>query len=264
MLPAMHWTGNFAVHFGFEAAGYIAAIIIYAVQRRRRGDNVPDETRASVLAGAAAGAMIGTRLLYVLCDPANNIHNILGGKTIVGGLLGGLIGVELTKKFLGVRRSTGNLFVEPLIAAMCIGRVGCFLTGPADQTAGNPTSLPWGIAIADGIPRHPVALYEIAFLLALLPLLRRIRKNEIVGTGPLSHEGDTFRIFLASYLLFRLAVDFLKPDPHPILLGMTAIQWACAAGLLYYLSVLCNDNRDPALPFLRRGRLDLHDVLPQD
>ncbi|HXH92023.1 MAG TPA: prolipoprotein diacylglyceryl transferase family protein, partial [Thermoanaerobaculia bacterium] len=112
--------------------------------------------------------------------------------------------------------------------------------------------------------RHPVALYEIAFLLALLPVLRRIRKNEVAGTGPLSRDGDTFRIFLASYLLFRLAVDFLKPDPRPILLGMTAIQWACAAGLLYYLSVLCNDNRDPALPFLRRGRLDLHDVLPQD
>ena len=264
MTPGMHWTGNFAVHFAFETAGYIAAIVIYAVQRRRRGDSVPDATRASVLAGAAAGAMIGTRLLYVLCDPANNIHNILGGKTIVGGLLGGLIGVELVKRFRGVRRSTGNLFVEPLIAAMCIGRIGCFLTGPADQTAGNPTSLPWGIAIADGIPRHPVALYEIAFLLVLLPLLRRIRKNEVAGNGPLSHEGDTFRIFLASYLLFRLAVDFLKPDPRPILLGMTAIQWACAAGLLYYLSVLCNDNRDPALPFLRRGRLDLHDVLPQD
>jgi phosphatidylglycerol:prolipoprotein diacylglycerol transferase len=264
MPPHMHWAGNFAVHFAFETAGYIAAIIIYAVQRRRRGDSVSDETRASVLAGAAAGAMIGTRLLYVLCDPAHNIHNILGGKTIVGGLLGGLIGVELTRKFLGVRRSTGNLFVEPLIAAMCIGRIGCFLTGPADQTAGNPTSLPWGIAIADGIPRHPVALYEIAFLLVLLPLLRVIRRNEVAGTGLLSREGDTFRIFLASYLLFRLAIDFIKPDPRPILLGMTAIQWACVAGLLYYSSVLCNDSRQASLPFLRRRRVDLHNVLPQD
>lgn len=264
MTPAMHWTGNFAVHFAFETSGYIVAIIVYVMQRRRRGDNVPDETRASVLAGAAAGAMIGTRLLYVLCDPAHNIHNILGGKTIVGGLLGGVIGVELVKKLLGVRRSTGNLFVEPLIAAMCIGRIGCFLTGPADQTAGNPTSLPWGIAIADGIRRHPVALYEIAFLLALLPLLRRIRRNETAGAGPLSREGDTFRIFLAGYLLFRLAVDFLKPDPHPILLGMTAIQWACVGGLLYYLSVLSNDSRHASLPFLRRRRVDLHHVLPQD
>jgi len=81
---------------------------------------------------------------------------------------------------------------EPLVAAMCIGRIGCFLTGPLDQTAGDPTSLPWGIAIADGIPRHPVALYEIAFLLAFLPLTRYVRRRSI-------HEGDFFRVFLASY-----------------------------------------------------------------
>jgi prolipoprotein diacylglyceryltransferase len=258
----MHWTGNFTVHFASEAAGYIAAVVLYAVQRARRGDSVPDETRAMVLAGAAGGAMIGTRLLYVLCDPMNNLHNVFGGKTVVGGLLGGLIGVEITKKLLGVRRSTGNLFVEPLIVAMCIGRIGCFLTGPADHTAGIATSLPWGIAIADGVRRHPVALYEIAFLIALLPIVRYVRARELARTGPC--EGDAFRLFLASYLLFRLLIDFLKPDPPPILLGMTAIQWACIIGLLYYLSVLTNDNRDAALPFLRRGRVDLHDVLPQD
>ncbi len=107
----MHWTGNFAVHFALAAAGYIATIIIiYVVRRRRRGDTVPDETSASVLAGAAARAMIGTRLLYVLCDPATNIHNILGGKTIVGGLLGGLIGVELTKRFQRATNRVSGLF----------------------------------------------------------------------------------------------------------------------------------------------------------
>jgi phosphatidylglycerol:prolipoprotein diacylglycerol transferase len=252
----MHWTGNFTVHFAFEAAGYLAAAVVYAVQRTRRGNNVPDATRGAVLAGAAAGAMIGARFLYVLCDPARNVANVLGGKTVVGGLLGGLLGVELVKKLLGVRRSTGDLFVEPLIAAMCIGRIGCFLTGPADHTAGIPTSLPWGIAFADGIPRHPVALYEIAFLLALLPVTRWVRARAV--------EGDAFRVFLASYLLFRLAVDFLKPDPRPILLGLTAIQWACVAGLLYYGNVLSHDDRHAALPFLRRRGVDLRDVLPQD
>ena len=165
--------------------------------------------------------------------------------------------MELVKRLTGIRRSTGDLFVEPLVAAMCIGRIGCFLTGPLDQTAGDPTSLPWGIAIADGIPRHPVALYEIAFLLAFLPLTRYVRRRSI-------HEGDFFRVFLASYLAFRLAIDFLKPEPHPILAGLTAIQWACVAGLAYYGLVFANDNRHAALPFLRRGRVDLHDVFPQD
>src|SRR5207244_12744019 len=81
---------------------------------------------------------------------------------------------------------------------------------------------------------------------------------------PRLREGDSFRIFLSSYLAFRLAVDFIKPEPKPILLGMSAIQWACVAGLIYYALVFSNDQRSAAVPLLRRRRVDLHDVLPQD
>jgi len=243
------------VHTLFETLGYVAGAVVYVLVRNARGDAIHAEHRAAVFAGAAAGALIGSRLLYFLCDPANNM--LFGGKTIVGGLLGGLIGVELAKKLLGVTHSTGDLFVLPLIAAMSIGRIGCFLAGPLDQTAGNPTSLPWAIAIGDGIPRHPVALYEIAFLLLLIPITERVRRRS-------SHAGDAFAVFLASYLLFRLSVDFLKPDPARHFAGLTAIQWACVAGLLYYSIVLSNDERSTPVRLLRRRRLDLPDVLPQD
>ena len=241
----MQWTGNPSVHFAFELAGYAAAAVVYAIVRKRRGDPIGDQSRAAVIAGAAAGALLGARLL-VLFD----------GKTIVGGFLGGLIGVEIAKKLIGVTRSTGDLFVLPLITAICIGRIGCFLTGPIDHTAGNPTTLPWGIAVADGVPRHPVALYEIAFLLVLLVWS--------AGGTPALREGDRFRIFMTAYLAFRLGVDFLKPEPHAIFAGLTAIQWACAAGLVYYALVLSNDQRHASVPLLRRRRVDLHDVLPQD
>lgn len=42
----------------------------------------------------------------------------MGNKTIVGGFLGGLIGVEITKKKIGVTTSSGDLMVYPLIVAM--------------------------------------------------------------------------------------------------------------------------------------------------
>jgi prolipoprotein diacylglyceryltransferase len=181
------------------------------------------------------------RLLFAL---SNWGANPFTGKTVVGGLLGGLIAVEVVKKFAGITRSTGDLFVYPAITAMVIGRIGCFLTGPLDRTAGLPTTLPWGVAIADGVKRHPVALYEIAFLLALVPIVRLARR-----------EGDRFRLFLSSYLLFRLLVDFLKPEPPRNLAGLSAIQWACVAGLAYYAIVflrrLASDaERNPALPLL--------------
>jgi phosphatidylglycerol---prolipoprotein diacylglyceryl transferase len=249
----MQWTGNLRVHLAFEIAGYLAGAALYVTSRMRQGDTVPDRDRATVLTGAAIGAGIGARLLFVLSIPG---ATLFGGKTVVGGLLGGLIGVELAKRWKGITSSTGDLFVYPLITAMAIGRVGCFLAGPIDRTAGLPTSLPWGIAIADGVRRHPVALYEIAFLIVLAIALHW-------RAGAL-RSGDRFRIFLASYLLFRFAVDFLKPDPPPVALGLSAIQWACLAGLLYYGLVLTNADRNASLPFLRRRRLDLHDVFSQD
>ena len=50
--------------------------------------------------------------------------------------------------------------------------------------------------------------------------------------------GASFAIFLASYLAFRFAVDFLKPEPRPLVLGLTAIQLACLAGLGYYAAII--------------------------
>jgi phosphatidylglycerol---prolipoprotein diacylglyceryl transferase len=229
----VQWTGNPRVHLAFEILGFIAGVAVYTAQRAKRGDTLPDSARASVIAGAALGATLGARFLFWLCDPASTLAHIgdaqylFGGKTVVGGLLGGLIGVELVKKWAGIRRSSGDLFVFPLITAIGIGRIGCFLYGPSDHTAGLPTTLPWGLAIADGVRRHPVALYEVVFLVLLALAIAAARGSSL-------REGDRFRLFLSSYLFFRLSIDFLKPDPPSVAAGLTTIQWACVAGLTYY------------------------------
>jgi phosphatidylglycerol---prolipoprotein diacylglyceryl transferase len=98
----------------------------------------------------------------------------MGGKTIVGALIFGLISVELMKRYIGVRRSTGDLYAIPLALGIAIGRIGCFLTGLSDNTYGTPTNLPGAVNFGDGIPRHPTQLYEIIFLLILIPILYRV------------------------------------------------------------------------------------------
>jgi len=40
------------------------------------------------------------------------------------------------------------------------------------------------------------------------------------------------RAYLAAYLAWRPAVEFLKPEPQ--FAGLTAIQWCCAAALVWY------------------------------
>ena len=225
------------LHFVFEALAYATAAALYLVERKRHGDVVADENRLTLLAAAAVGAAVGSRVLYWLCEPlstlrrATDVAYLAGGKTIVGALLGGLLAVEVVKRAKGITTPTGDLYVLPLAAGIAVGRIGCFLAGPADQTAGIPSSLPWAVAHWDGVPRHPVALYEIAFIALLLAVLRPWRRS---ARPP----GLSFAIFLASYLAFRLAVDFIKPFPPPVLFGLSAIQLACAAGLVYYAVVI--------------------------
>jgi prolipoprotein diacylglyceryltransferase len=147
------------------------------------------------------------------------------GKTIVGGLAGGLIAVELVKKRFGVTSPTGDLFAIPLASGIAIGRVGCFLTGLPDRTCGNPTNLPWGVDFGDGIPRHPTQLYEIAFLGALVLCLFAFSRRTHA-------QGDVFKVFMISYMAWRLLIDFAKPANR--MFGFSAIQMVCMLILIYY------------------------------
>ncbi|MBO0358066.1 prolipoprotein diacylglyceryl transferase [Hymenobacter sp. BT186] len=225
------------VHLLCEVLAYTLGYRFYQRLRTRTPDPISDEHRLWIFVGAAAGALLGSRLLGLLEHP-DLLMNPPGGwpyyftnKTIVGGFLGGLVGVELTKKRLGVTASSGDLMVFPLLLGLGIGRLGCHLSGLEDGTFGTATALPWGINFGDGIQRHPTNLYEILFLAALALLLWLLERRQ-----PLP-DGRRFQLFLAAYLLFRLLVEFIKPTPPLPGLGLTAIQWACVAGLGYYVWV---------------------------
>jgi phosphatidylglycerol---prolipoprotein diacylglyceryl transferase len=222
------------VHLLCEVLAYSLGYRFYTVLRARTADPISDQGRQWIFVGAALGALLGSRALGLLEHPHELLHPPGGwlyyftNKTIVGGFLGGLVGVELTKKYLGIRTSSGDLMVFPLLLGLAIGRLGCHLSGLTDGTFGTPTRLPWGIDFGDGIARHPTNLYEIGFL-ALLALGLWLLERR----GPLPN-GRRFELFLAGYLLFRLLIEFLKPAPAAWL-GLTAIQWACVAGLGYYV-----------------------------
>lgn len=143
-------------HAVFETLAYAIGFRTYLWLRRRSGDVIADGTRWSIVAAAIAGAAIGSKILYWFEDPVATWQHLsdpvylLQGKTIVGGLVGGLIAVEGTKLALGVRQSTGDLFAVPLAIGAAIGRIGCFLTGLSDQTYGVATDLPLGVDFGDG------------------------------------------------------------------------------------------------------------------
>jgi phosphatidylglycerol:prolipoprotein diacylglycerol transferase len=218
------------LHPLFETLGYAGGYGFYRYARARSGDTLNDEHRWLIIAAAAVGALLGSRILGVLEElprPGFDWHMFFalsgGGKTIVGGLLGGWFAVELAKLLVGIRTRTGDLFAVPLCLGIAIGRIGCFFAGLVDDTYGKPTTLPWGVNFGDGIPRHPTQLYELIFLLLLAAFLYHRSKSP-------HRNGSIFRMFMAAYLAWRLLIDFLKPQP--LAHGLNMIQWACIGGVI--------------------------------
>jgi len=160
-----------------------------------------------------------------------NMLQLLNTKSIMGGLFGGLIGVELSKKIIHEKQSSGDLFTFPIILGILIGRLGCFLSGTNEFTYGKETHFFTGMNLGDGLLRHPTSLYEMVFLILLFVLLKRF-------SNYLEREnGLLFKVFMLAYFGFRFFIEFLKPNVFYVL-GLSSIQWLCIVCWLYYLPTL--------------------------
>lgn len=233
------------VHSAFAYAGMaLGAALWRATLRRQRRGGALAPGNFGVLVGLLIGAALGNKLVFLLERPDVALAAwqggalVLPGQSIVGGLLGGLVGVEIAKKLTGQTRSTGDAMVLPIAVGLGLGRVGCFLAGLHDDTYGLPTTAPWGVDFGDGIPRHPTQLYEIAVVLALGAWLHRAR---------FAVPGLAFKCFLSAYLLWRFLVEFLKPVPVAWPLGLSGIQWTCLVALAVYLPLVARAWRQPRL-----------------
>ncbi|MBS1935503.1 MAG: prolipoprotein diacylglyceryl transferase, partial [Bacteroidetes bacterium] len=160
------------VHMVLEYLAFFVAFRYYLWLRKWSSDGISNRNRLSIILGATAGAFLGSRLIGFLENPlirlnTNNLVQLLNTKSIMGGLFGGLIGVEISKKIINEKQSSGDLFTFPLIVGIFIGRIGCFLSGTKEFTYGKETGFITGMDLGDGLRRHPTSLYEIIFLILL-------------------------------------------------------------------------------------------------
>ena len=222
-------------HPVFESLGYFTGARVYFAARRRSALSLPLEKNLWLLVGCIFGAWAGSKLLAWAEMPHHyatlartDPMGLLGGKTIVGGLLGGWAGIEFAKQRLGIAQSTGDAFVWPLALGTAIGRLGCFFTGLSDHTYGIATSLPWGVDFGDGIARHPTQLYESSFVLALAAVITVSTRRRSLPSGA------RFRLYFAGYFTFRFLIEFIKPRETPVA-GLSAIQIASFFGAVFSL-----------------------------
>jgi phosphatidylglycerol---prolipoprotein diacylglyceryl transferase len=223
------------IHALFEYGAIALGVALYRRTRLRSGlGGLTQAGGFAVVAGLLIGAAIGNKAVFLIERPEVWQRLLAGelalpGQSIVGGLLGGLIGVELAKALTRQTRSTGDAMVWPIAIGLAVGRIGCFVAGLHDDTFGVVTSLPWGMDFGDGIARHPTQLYDAIVVLGLASAVHG-RFQRVPGLA--------FKVFLSGYLLWRFGIDGLKPVPHAYAFGWSGIQWVCALALAVYLPIV--------------------------
>ncbi|MDE2140997.1 MAG: prolipoprotein diacylglyceryl transferase [Elusimicrobia bacterium] len=217
-----------------------ASLAVGAVLGRREQRNLglTRFQKAALSFGAFCGAMIGAKLVFLLVDPRASRDFLAlfgGGKTILGGILGGYFGVELAKWTLELKLKTGDSYVVPVAASVAVGRLGCFVGGCC---FGVPTTLPWGVNFGDGVPRHPTQLYEAAFHAGMALLLSKFRAE---GRYP----RQLMKIYILSYLVYRFLTEFIRPEPR-MLDGLTGYQLLALAMIPLFVYLWKRDVPEPA------------------
>jgi len=213
-----------------------AGVATWLVRRQQVALPLSRSERWTILASAFVGASFAAKMPFILFSQPSGPWwaTWLGdGKTLLWGLAGGYVGVEVGKMMMDVRTRTGDTFVVGIATAIGVGRIGCLLFGCC---YGTPTDLPWGVRFMtadDGglIPRHPTQVYESLFHFSFaVTAAIWMRRRAFVG--------DWMPIYLIAYCAFRFGSEFVRPEER-LLVGLTFYQWsslAIAASMMLILA----------------------------
>jgi len=170
-----------------------------------------DERLLIIYFAALFSAFLGAKLVYFAAegwmfwdDPQRWIIWATG-KTILGALLGGYVGVEVTKKILGYTQVTGDWFALIAPFGIALGRIGCLIHGCC---VGRKCYPAWyTLRDSHGIARWPSVPVEIGFNLAAILVFIGLRRWRLFP-------GQHFHLYLIGYGLFRFFHEFLRATPR--------------------------------------------------
>jgi phosphatidylglycerol:prolipoprotein diacylglycerol transferase len=184
----------------------------------RRPLPLPRAQRWAILVAALLGAGLGAKLPFVWHSGEpfwSTSAWFSDGKTLLSGLAGGYLCVEIAKRLAGIRQKTGDDFAVPLAAAVAVGRWGCFFNGCC------------------GAPLVPVL--ESAFHGTMALVLWRLRNASIL-------RWQLIKLYLMCYCIFRFGMEFIRTEPR-VAWGLTAYQFGAAALVLLMLLLWWHDER---------------------
>ncbi len=209
---------------------FISLGIVLGLVARRIAPEPDPPYKEAIRLLAIFGALSGAFLFQVPADffgwstgvaGEPIVVRVLGGRTVVGGLLGGWVAVEAGKWGLGVKQSTGDGFALPLALGLACGRLGCWFTGCCAGHAATPGVWWSGLAMPgkDGVLRFPAQLTEVAFHVVLAAALYAGWRARVLPNR-------RFAGYVALYAGFRFAIESVRDNPR-LWGGLSYYQWLC-------------------------------------
>ncbi len=189
----------------FTFLAYVAGATVFFIAARER--RLSTEGMKLVAFWGVVGGVLGARIAAWLSTPGADAASLTapGGRALIGGLLGGWLFVEIAKKRLGIRRSTGDLWALALPTGEAIGRIGCYFNGCCFGTRCDAAHLPWAI-FQHGAWRHPAQLYATLIAATIFVILWNLRAKT-------RREGDLFRLYLLLFTFGRFVLEFFRESP---------------------------------------------------
>lgn len=237
------------------AAGFVAGAALLLPRTRRLG--IPDDDVYGLLTRAAAGAVVGARLAYVV-NHASDFASVVevlkvweGGISLLGGFVGAIVAATPAMRRWGISFWRIMDAAAPGMAlGVVVGRVGDLVVG---DHLGKPTSFLLGYRCPPGDVEtafpcepgtvvHQTALYDLLLTAVLLAVLLRLRRSP-------RFDGFLIMVFGAWYGAQRIVEDFLREDVRR--LGLTGSQMTALTAVAVCGAWLAFGRRTP-----RWGRWD--------
>jgi prolipoprotein diacylglyceryl transferase len=202
-------------------AGIIVALIIATRRWKARGGTA-DSMELMVVVGVPFG-IVGARLYHVITDyqlyfgpgrqPLDALRIWQGGLGVWGAIAFGLLGGYLVARRRKIAFPAVLDAIAPaILVAQAIGRLGNWFN---QELFGRPTTLPWGLEIAEDYRPagygqfatfHPTFLYEMLWCLAAAAVLVWLDRRFRLG------HGKVFALYVLLYTGGRFWIEALRID----------------------------------------------------
>jgi phosphatidylglycerol---prolipoprotein diacylglyceryl transferase len=254
-----------AFHLLFEVLGYLGSYLLF--KRQKMPDVLTPKQRQQLKWWMLGGALIGAKLIPLIEHINTPLIGmiLLTGKSLAGGLLGGIIGTELGKRKAGITVSSGDQLVWPLIVGSIIGRLGCASCAVVDQMVGKlipetllnhyPVLYGFGVNMLyaraygkinnwDVVNFTQAGWYWNTPMLEIAGLVIIAGVLVVMGKVKRLTSGQLFYAFCLGYFTLRLAIDPLK-HTHSVL---TVVQAISLLGIVFSLWKLASIAKNSSTP----------------